>query len=174
MISADVLGERARLTPDATALVVVEPALRLTYRALDERAARAALALRRLGVAPGERVALLSHNRVEFLDLFFAAGKGACVLVPLGTRLTAHEIAPILADSGARLVVYDAEHAALVEALRALPEASGVELWLPLDAAAGADATFPALCDNANPRGSRSFVLAGRRPALPLSNPKSA
>lgn len=161
MISADVLGERARLTPDATALVVVEPALRLTYRALDERAARAALALRRLGVAPGERVALLSHNRVEFLDLFFAAGKGACVLVPLGTRLTAHEIAPILADSGARLLIYDAEHAALVEALRALPDASGVELWLPLDAAAGADETFPALCDNENPRG---FAPAPRAP----------
>ena len=142
MISADVLGERARLTPDAPALVVVDPPLRLSYRELDERAARAALVLRQLGVAPGDRVALLSHNRVEFLDLFFAAGKGACVLVPLGTRLTAHEIAPILADSGALLLIHDVEHAALVETLRALPESAGIERWISLDAAA-ADAAAP-------------------------------
>ncbi len=153
MISADVLGERARLTPDATALVVVEPELRLSYRALDQRAARAALALRRLGIAPGDRVALLSHNRVEFLDLFFAAGKGACVLVPLGTRLTAHEIAPILADSGARLLVHDGEHAALVATLRTLPEASGVERWLSLDEAATPGAGFAALCDGEDAAG---------------------
>ena len=162
MISADVLGERARLTPDATALVVVEPALRLTYRALDERAARAALALRRLGVVPGDRVAILAHNRVEFLDLFFAAGKGACVLVPLGTRLTAHEIAPILADSGARLLVYDDEHAALVQALRVLPDASGVEVWLALDAAAASPRpTFPALSEAENAAG---FAPSPREP----------
>jgi len=162
MISADVLGERARLTPDATALVVVEPELRLTYRALDRRAARAALALRRLGIAPGDRVALLSHNRVEFLDLFYAAGKGACVLVPLGTRLTAHELAPVLADSGARLLIHDAEHAALVAALRALPEASGVERWLSLDENAETRGpSFAALCDGEDAAG---FAPAPRSP----------
>ena len=164
MISADVLGERARLTPDATALVVVEPALRLTYRALDERAARAALALRRLGIAPGDRVALLSHNRVEFLDLFFAAGKGACVLVPLGTRLTAHEIAPILADSAARLLVYDGEHAPLVATLRALPESARIERWVAFDApespTAATDLLFSALT-TADPAG---FVPTPRDP----------
>lgn len=161
MISADVLGERARLTPDATALVVVEPELRLSYRALDQRAARAALALRRLGIEPGDRVALLSHNRVEFLDLFFAAGKGACVLVPLGTRLTAHEIAPILADSGARLLVHDGEHAALVATLRALPEASGVERWLSLDEAAIPEACFATLCEDEDASG---FAPSRRSP----------
>ena len=46
MISADVLGERARLTPDAPALVVVEPPLRLTYGELDERSVRCVLELR--------------------------------------------------------------------------------------------------------------------------------
>jgi fatty-acyl-CoA synthase len=152
MISADVLGERARLTPDALALVVVEPPLRLSYRELDRRAARATLALRALGVSPDDRVALLSHNRIEFLDLFFAAGKGACVLVPLGTRLTAHEIAPILADSGARLLVYDGDHASLVETLRALPRSAAVEHWVALDAPEGpspaSDLLYAALTDS--------------------------
>lgn len=162
MISADVLGERARLTPDATALVVVEPPLRLTYRELDRRAAGTALALRRLGVAPGDRVALLSHNRVEFLDLFFAAGKGACVLVPLGTRLTAHEIAPILADSGARLLIHDGEHAPLVETLRALPESAAVEHWLSFEPAPGDDE--PAFPQPGDPHDLASFVPEPRDP----------
>ncbi len=132
MISADVLGERARLTPEAPALVVVDPPLRLTYRELDERAVRCALAWRGLGLGPGDRVAILAHNRVEYLEAFFAAGKTGCVLVTLGTRLTAHELAPIVADSGARVVLYDGELGGVVAALRAA--APGVERWVALDA----------------------------------------
>lgn len=155
MISADVLGERARLTPDAPALVVVDGGAaprRFTYRELDRRAARAALALRALGVRPGDRVALLAHNRVEFLDLFFAAGKGACVLVPLGTRLTPREIAPIVHDSGARILVYDGGFSDVVSALATLPEAHGLERWVALDAAVdGAHASFETLVAAADP-----------------------
>ena len=145
MISADVLGERARLTPDATALVVVEPPLRLTYRELDERAARAALALRALGIAPGDRVALLSHNRVEFLDLFFAAGKGG--LRPRAARHAPHgarDRPDPRRQRRARRCSTTATIAALVETLRALPEAAAVERWVALDAApATAGPSFP-------------------------------
>jgi len=131
MISADVLGERARLTPDALALVVVEPAARLTYRELDERAVRCALAWRALGLAPGDRVAILAHNRPEYLDAFFAAGKSGIILVTLGTRLTAHELAPILADSGARVLLFDGAFTATVASLRGA--AAGIERWVALD-----------------------------------------
>jgi fatty-acyl-CoA synthase len=134
VISADVLGERTRLTPDATALVVVDPPLRLSYRELDERARRCALAWRALGVGRGDRVAILAHNRVEYLEAFFAAGKSGAVLVTLGTRLTAHELAPILDDSGARVVLYDGAFAATIETLRTM--ASGVDRWVALDARA--------------------------------------
>jgi len=165
MISADVLGERARLTPDAPALVMVEGTgepLRLTYRELDRRAVRAALALRGLGIRPDDRVALLSHNRVEFLDLFFAAGKGACVLVPLGTRLTAHEIAPILADSGARVLVYDGDFAPIVSALSAMPEARAIERWVTLDdVVAESHDTYDDLVSAVDPTG---FAVARRTP----------
>ncbi len=133
MIPADVLGERARLTPDAPALVVVDPPLRLSYRELDERAVRCALAWRGLGLEPGDRVAILAHNRVEYLDAFFAAGKTGTILVTLGTRLTAAELAPILEDSGARAVLYDGELADRVEALRNGAAAAAVERWVALD-----------------------------------------
>jgi fatty-acyl-CoA synthase len=131
MISADILGERARLTPDATALVVVDPPLRLTYRELDRRARACAQAWRNLGLGHGDRVALLAQNRVEYLEAFFAAGKTGIILVPLGTRLTAAELAPILADSGARALLYGQEHAEIAAALR--ETASAIETWIAFD-----------------------------------------
>ncbi len=134
MIGADVLGERARLTPEAPALVVVDPPLRLTYRQLDERALRCAAAWQQLGIGHGDRVAILAHNRVEYLEAFFAAGKSGAILVTLGTRATPHELAPVLADAGPRMVLYDGAFAATVAALRGA--ATTVESWVALDAPA--------------------------------------
>ena len=130
MIHADVLGERARLTPGKTALVVAGGGERRTYRDLDDGAVRCALAWRGLGLAPGDRVAILAHNRVEYVEAFFAAPKSGHVLVPLGTRLTAHELAPVLRDSGAAAVLYDGALAPTATALRELVE---VPHWIALD-----------------------------------------
>ena len=151
MISADLLGERARLTPDATALVVVDPPQRFTYRELDLRACRCALAWQALGLGKGDRVALLAHNRAEYLEAFFAAGKTGIILVTLGTRLTARELEPILADCGARALIYDGDFAATVAALR--PLARSVEHWVALDAAAADELVYAELLDQAAPEG---------------------
>ena len=121
MLHGDVLGERARLTPGTVALVDVATGCRYSYAELDARATRAARWLREgLGLARGDRFGLLAHNRVEYLDLFFAAAKCGCVIVPLGTRLTAHELALIVGDSGMRVLVYAGAFAQTVTALRAL------------------------------------------------------
>ena len=134
MLHGDVLGERARLTPDKTALVFVPTGQRFTYRELDDRAARCARAWNAgLGLSRGDRVGILANNRVELLDAFFAAGKSGIILVPLGTRLTAHELAYIVRDSGMRGLTYGGEFAATVRELRTLVE---VERWIALDDAA--------------------------------------
>jgi fatty-acyl-CoA synthase len=131
MLHADVLGERARITPGRTALVFVPTGERLTYAALDERARRTAAAwLGPLGLRPGDRIGLLAHNRIEFVDALFAAAKSGVVLVPLSTRATAREIEGIVADSGMRALVYDTGFAEVVAALRT---ATGVERWVALD-----------------------------------------
>ncbi|MCG8459951.1 MAG: long-chain fatty acid--CoA ligase [Holophagales bacterium] len=132
---ADILGHRARLTPDAPALVVVEPELRLTYRQLDERARRCArLWTEVLGLAKGDRVGILAHNRVEYLEAFFAAGKTGVILVTLGTRLTAPELEHVVRDSGLRALLYDAESSDTVARLAALlGEGSEVEHWIAFD-----------------------------------------
>jgi fatty-acyl-CoA synthase len=131
---ADVLGERARLTPDKTALVVVETGDRLTYRQLDQRAVRCARAWQALGLAKGDRVAILAHNRLEYLEAFFAAPKSGVVLVPLGTRLTAGELAEVVRDAGVSALLYDGELADTARALRELvPDLIESPRWIALD-----------------------------------------
>jgi fatty-acyl-CoA synthase len=120
VIHADVLGERARLSPGKTGLVFVPTGERFTYRELNGRAEKAAALLRdRLGLAKGDRVGLLAHNRVEYIDLFFAAAKAGLVLVPFGTRLTPHELAFIANDAGLSVLVYGGEFADVAATLRA-------------------------------------------------------
>ncbi len=63
---------------------------------------------------------ILSGNRLEFLDAFFAAAKSGVILVPLGTRLTAPELAVIAADCRLSALVYSGEHADTVRELRTL------------------------------------------------------
>jgi fatty-acyl-CoA synthase len=151
MIHADVLGERARLTPDKIALVDVDTQERLTYRQLDERATRCAQSWQRLGLAKGDRVAILAHNRIEYLEVFFAAAKTGHVLVTLSTRLTPHELAHIVRDSRITALLYAGELATTARALRELVE---VPLWIALDEPlAAGDPSYRKLLADTDPAG---------------------
>jgi fatty-acyl-CoA synthase len=105
MFDLDLLSERARVTPDRIALVSVETGERITYAELDARAERAAHALSAI-LNPGDRFGLLAHNSVEFLELFFAAGKADVIVVPLSTRATEHELKHIAADCEMKALFY--------------------------------------------------------------------
>lgn len=110
MLHGDLLGERAKLTPEREALVFVPTGERLTYGELDAKATAVAVALvEGLGLAKGDRIGLLAHNSIEFLDVFFAAAKSGIVVVPLSTRATAHELEPIVCDSGMRALAFGPE-----------------------------------------------------------------
>lgn len=106
MIAGDLLGERARLTPDKVALVEVRSGRRFTYAELDRRAAALAHWWTGRGLRKGDRVGILSENRVEYVDAFFAAGKSGIVLVPLSTRLAAAELDAIVDDADLQLVMH--------------------------------------------------------------------
>ena len=131
MICADILGERARLSPDNIALVEMATGTRFSYAELDRRAVGCArMWLYGLGIRPGERVGILAGNRVEFLDAIFAAAKSGIILVPLNTRLTPHELGFIVRDAGIKALLYDEEHRSTVRRLR-----PGVEIdhWIAFD-----------------------------------------
>jgi len=131
MICADILGERARLSPENTALVEVATGRRFSYADLDARAVGCArMWLYGLGIRPGERIGILAGNRVEFLDAIFAAAKSGIVLVPLNTLLTPHELGFIVRDAGIKVLLYDGEHRSTIRRLR-----PGVEInhWIAFD-----------------------------------------
>src|SRR5690606_31673944 len=74
------LSKRAMLSPTLDGLVEVERERRFTFAGLNARTNRTANALRALGIGPGDRVALLLMNGVEFTESFFAIAKiGAIV-----------------------------------------------------------------------------------------------
>ena len=76
------LEKRARLSPRLEALVEVERGHRYTYAELDARCNRLADALRGRGVRPGDRVAFLLMNGVEYIESYFALAKLGAVMVP--------------------------------------------------------------------------------------------
>ncbi len=163
MICADIIGERSRLSPESTAIVDVASSQRLTYREMDHRAATCARAwLYALGLRRGDRLGILSDNRLEFLDALFAAAKSGVILVPLGTRLTAAELAVIVADCGLSALIYGGEHADAVRELRSLVDLGRVVAlddsddpgdlsWSDLHGSVGEADFVPSVCDPEDP-----------------------
>jgi acyl-CoA synthetase (AMP-forming)/AMP-acid ligase II len=84
------LRQRARLHPER--LAIVDGSRRLTYAAFNARVNRLSAVLRALGLERGDRVAILSENRAEYLELIFAAGKLGVIVCTLNWRLTDREL----------------------------------------------------------------------------------
>jgi fatty-acyl-CoA synthase len=105
IFDGDLLAERARITPDKLALVVLETGERLTYAELESRVQDAAATLLERGIAMGDRVGIPGENRPEFIALFFGAMKIGAIAVPLSTRATDHEREQIALDCGMKEVV---------------------------------------------------------------------
>ncbi len=100
---ADVIRRHAAERPNAVALR--HGGRELTYRVLDERSNRLAQALLAHGVGAGARVAYLDRSAPEIVELLFAASKIGAVLVPLNWRLAPPELAAVLTDARAPLLI---------------------------------------------------------------------
>src|SRR5262252_8978969 len=78
-----------------------------SYRGLDARMDAVARMLARLGVRPGERIAMLIGNRTEFVEVFFGAMRAGAIPLPLNIRLAGDTLAHIISDSACVLAVVD-------------------------------------------------------------------
>jgi fatty-acyl-CoA synthase len=103
--------KRATLTPDRTALVDADTGAEYTYADLDARANRTARLLREHGVEKGDRVAVVSRNRPELVDCYFATAKLGAALAPLSHRLAPRELALMLDDIDPSLLLVEAPFA---------------------------------------------------------------
>ncbi len=105
------LDESARKHPDVVATIFGAPVgtrlldAKLTYRELNVLADRFAAGLQSLGVAPGDRVAIMLPNCPQFVVAFYGALKAGATVVPTNPLYTGPELAHQLADAGATVLV---------------------------------------------------------------------
>lgn len=99
------IGERARSTPDAGALVTLGSVT--SYADLDSRQRSLVGALTRAGVGRGDRIAILAANRPEYLEVTTGALRAGIVPVSIHSLLTEREVAYLLEDSGSRWLFCD-------------------------------------------------------------------
>ena len=118
----------ARLAPDREAVIDASNGRRTSFAQLAERVRRLGSALRdRLGLAAGDRVAVLSRNSVEYLEVYFAAGERRLVVQPLNWRLGVPELARIVRGAAPRALVFAHELESEAAELRRQVE---VEHWI--------------------------------------------
>ncbi|SDG97361.1 long-chain-fatty-acid--CoA ligase [Klenkia brasiliensis] len=113
MTIADQLARHARTTPDDAAYRFAGTGR--SYAEVDERVTRLAAVLTGWGVRHGDRVAVLALNGLEVVECFLAAARIGAVAVPVNFRLAPAEVAYVLADSGARVLVVDPATAATAQ-----------------------------------------------------------
>lgn len=136
----DLLDEQADKRGEQEA--VVHAGGRASYAALRDRARRVALGLKGLGIGRGERIGLLTTNRVEWLESCFGTSAAGGAVHAFNSWVTGRELDHMLAESECRVLIMLARHGRrdyLAELRSLLPE-----LW---DAEPGAwsSSRFPAL-----------------------------
>lgn len=101
------LGELAGRRPDDLALA--DDHRRLSWAELDELTHRIGNGFEALGLEPGDHMALVATNRVEFVVCMLAALRTGLTMTPVKTNWTASEIGYVLDDAGSRVVVTDVD-----------------------------------------------------------------
>jgi long-chain acyl-CoA synthetase len=112
---AQLVRTAAETHPDKPALVDDDDTL--TWAELDALVDRAAGGLLAAGCTTGDRVGIVLANCVEFVASYFGALRAGLVAVPINTTYTAHELGGQVSDSGAAVVITDADHAPLLPEL---------------------------------------------------------
>ena len=114
------IAEAAARNPEAEALVCGDR--RMNWREVARQSAQIASGFQKLGLQRGDRVAVLLGNRIEFVLTMFAAAHAGLVTVLLSTRQQKPEIAYVLTDCGAKLLIHEAALAERLPQARDLPD----------------------------------------------------
>ncbi|PLR86367.1 o-succinylbenzoate--CoA ligase [Bacillus canaveralius] len=123
------IEKHASIHPDRIAIITEQE--KITYKELDEKICKAAAYLfRRLGVKRGDRIAILSQNRLEYVVLLFAIAKIECIAVPLNIRLNMNELVFQLKDSESTVLFAEE---AFQQMAKSLETESGIEQVVALE-----------------------------------------
>src|SRR3954468_448141 len=107
----------ARTQPNKIAYQMAGTGKAITYRELDELSNQGAQLFRSLGLQPGDHIALLLENRLAFMEICWAAQRSGLYYTAISRYLTQDEIAYIIADCGAKVVITTPKCADQIKAL---------------------------------------------------------
>ncbi|MCW1100206.1 acyl--CoA ligase [Streptomyces sp. RS2] len=93
-----------------------------TFAALHDQSRRLAQALLQLGVAKGDRVAILMGNRLEWIECLFAATSIGAVCLPVNVLLTGNDVNAVLEHAAPRVLIVDQHAQPALSAMTAMPE----------------------------------------------------
>jgi len=110
------LAQWADSQSDKVALVFGD--LRLTYGEMDRRVNALCHAFSDFGLGKGDRVAVLTYNCHQFMEIFFACGGAGMIMVPLNFRLVGRELEYQLNNSGSALLFLGEEFQKVIESIR--------------------------------------------------------
>ncbi|MCA7120520.1 MAG: AMP-binding protein [Acidibrevibacterium sp.] len=113
----EMLSVHARLFPDRIGARDLERAV--TFQQWNQRAGRLANALLGLGLAKGDRVAILAYNRLEWAEIYAATAKAGLIAVPINFRLSGPEIAYVVENAEAAALIVEDAFIGVVEEIRA-------------------------------------------------------
>lgn len=112
----DYSGRKAMVLPHLVCVHDTRTDTDYTYRQIDERATRVATYMvDTLGLAKGDRIALISRNRLECIDLFFACAKTGVILCPLSHVLQKAELKDLLSREQPKVIFHEDIFAGLLE-----------------------------------------------------------
>jgi fatty-acyl-CoA synthase len=125
---ADLLNINAERSPNKIAVVDPTKTISLTYAEWVAQATGFANSLVKMGIKPGDRVAVFLRDQVELVTSFIAVSKVGGIFVPMNYRLSAMELKYVLNDCTSKLLVFDEEGCPIVEKIR--PELKGIESFV--------------------------------------------
>ena len=128
------LTERAaRQWPEKIGLIIDASGEALTFAEIDRRSNAIGNALRNLGVRPGDRVAVMLRNVVEFPLTWLAIAKIGAAMVPINIHAREADGRHLIENSGATLAVTAAEFLPLLARIR--PSSTSLQTVLSIDEA---------------------------------------
>jgi len=98
-------GAFAGSTPDKPAIIMADTGATLSYAQLEDRSARLARALHDYGLRPGDTVAVLTPNSPLYYEVYWAAMRSGLYMTPINNHLSPDEMAYIVNDSDARVLI---------------------------------------------------------------------
>jgi long-chain acyl-CoA synthetase len=110
-------SHHARTNPDKVAYRMARSGKAITYGELDVRSNQGAHLFRSLGLSSGDHVALLMENRIEFMEICWAAQRSGLYYTAISCYLTRDEIAYIVGDCGARVIITSPKYSEVLAGL---------------------------------------------------------